>query len=59
MDSIEIPDGLRISLNLFERELIPSIFVTAFLIGVGGYYLGGLLFSLLILANGIFLFMAY
>ena len=59
MDNEKIPDGIRVSLNLLERELAPSLFVVTFLISCGGFYLGGLLMMLSCLAAGVILLLAY
>ena len=36
-DHEKVPDGVRVNLNIIERELTPSIFVVACLISVGAY----------------------
>ena len=59
MDSKEVGDGIRVNINLFERELMPSIFVTGFMIGVGAYYWWATFFSLVLLGCGLFLAHAY
>ena len=59
MDHEKIPDGIRVSLNLFEREMAPSLFVTSFLISCGGFYAGGFFMTLGILVSSIVLLLAY
>ena len=59
IDTPNIPDSIRIILNVFERELAPSLFVCCFLFTSGGFMLGSLLVSIFIVLNGLFLFFSY
>ena len=59
MDSEKIPDGIKVTLNLMEREMAPSLFVSTFLISCGGFYFGGLFMLICIMIAGAVLFFGY
>ena len=46
-------------MNVLERELAPSLFVSCFLFTSGGFMLGSLILSIFIVVNAAFLFLSY
>ena len=54
-----IPDGIRLPLNLIEREIAPSLLVVTFCVSVGAFYFFQLLLTILVAGCSLFLFSAY
>ena len=59
VNATTLPDGIRIPLNLIERELAPSLMVVTFLISVGCFFFFQLFMLLGIIGSAVFLFFKY
>lgn len=59
VDSPKLPDGIKLFVNMIERDLAPSILCLAFQISVGGCYFPSILLIIIIFVLGSIQFMSY
>ena len=55
----KLADGVKLPLNMLEREIAPSLIVLTFLISVGAFQFFQLFLTLVLIGGSVFLFMAY
>ena len=59
VDSVKLPVGIKLPINLIEREMAPSLMVLTFLISVGAYYFFAVLMTLGLIACFVILNLSY